>query len=115
MSSKSRAPDARSELNESDSVDSLLAKLSSFEKMREANEIVKRYKRESKKIAELRKLLETAEEELKNKISRIVRQVMDRVDFTQLRIVVNIQNILKRRNALVKLLNDHRFRYEDFQ
>ena len=114
MPSLSRASEVRGESNEPDSVTSLFAKLTRFEKTREANEIIDRYRSDKKRREKLLKLLETAPEDLGKKLGQIAEQVVNEVPFTRLRIVLQIQDVLKRRAAMRALCEDHGIDYKRF-
>ncbi len=95
---------------------SLMAALSKYDETKEANNIISRYKSDKsdkRRITELQKLLESAPGKLKERLDRTVLRVVNRVDFTRLKLIMRTQDILARRSAVVELLEDYGMDYRE--
>ena len=92
-----------------DSVTSLIVVLSRYSLTSEANEILAEYEDESVRIAKLRILLKAAPDKLSAKLRQAAENsgVVNSVNFQRLRSILQICDVLERRDAFFALLEDH--------
>ena len=113
-SAQHKTPEVKSEPipeSQPDSILGIMVALTRFEKTREANEIMSQHEDDETRKEKLLELLKTAEKDLANKISRIAFKVSDRVNLKRLKRVLKICDVIKRRKALVELLENHGIDY----
>ncbi len=93
------------------SVIGLMALLSRYDQLSAANEIIENHPDDEARIAELKKLLQNAEQQLSDKLAQIAYQVQNQVNFSRLKSVLRIDDILTRRQRMIELLEDHGIDY----
>lgn len=93
---------------------SLMVTLSKYSLTDEANEIVSEHEDEETRITELQKLLESAPNKLDAKLRRVAANgnVIERISFQRLKMVLQIYDVLKKRDAFIALLEDHGLDYK---
>ncbi|MBU1017693.1 hypothetical protein KKA33_01555 [Patescibacteria group bacterium] len=91
------------------SVVSLIAALSRYSMTSEANKILAEHEDEGVRIAKLRALLKTAPSKLDAKLRQAAADssVINSVSFQRLRSILQICDVLERRDAFFDLLEDH--------
>lgn len=92
--------------DELESVSSLMAALLNYDENGEVYRVLREYEEENARITELRKALGKAKSRLAERLRRVATSVLSQVSFERLKGVLQIDDVLERRAAMIALLED---------